>query len=108
VQTQDGAVGRGAGMESDLLADGAHGRGRVFGPVRGSRRQWGRTASYGVEAEVSPRTVLRRHARLVRRRRADQRGRPGRPRTQAVIRRPALEMARDDPTWGYTARCTVS
>jgi transposase InsO family protein len=50
---------------------------------------------------VSPRTVLRWHARLVQRHWTFPHRRPGRPRTAAVIRGLVLEMARDNPTWGY-------
>ena len=46
---------------------------------------------------VSPRTVLRWHACLVRRRWAYPRRAPGRPRTAQVIRALVLEMARDNP-----------
>jgi hypothetical protein len=49
---------------------------------------------------VTPRTLLRWHAELVRRRWTYPRRRPGRPRTGPAIRRLALEMARDNPTWG--------
>ena len=50
---------------------------------------------------VSPRTLLRWHASLVRRRWAYPRRAPGRPRTAQVIRALVLEMARDNPGWGY-------
>jgi putative transposase len=50
---------------------------------------------------VTPRTLLRWHADLVRRRWTYPRRRPGRPRTDPAIRRLALEMARDNPAWGY-------
>ena len=50
---------------------------------------------------VTPRTLLRWHAELVRRRWTYPRRTPGRPRTSPTIRRLALEMARDNPTWGY-------
>lgn len=50
---------------------------------------------------VSPRTILRWHAALVRRRWTYQRRRPGRPSTAAAIRRLVVEMARDNPLWGY-------
>jgi hypothetical protein len=50
---------------------------------------------------VSPRTILRLHAALVRRRWTYPRRRPGRPATAAAIRRLVLEMARDNPLWGY-------
>ena len=50
---------------------------------------------------VSPRTLLRWHADLVRRRWAYPRRTPGRPRTAQAIRALVLEMARDNPAWGY-------
>jgi putative transposase len=48
---------------------------------------------------ISPRSLLRWHADLVRRRWAYPRRTPGRPRTAAAIRALVLEMARDNP--GY-------
>jgi putative transposase len=50
---------------------------------------------------VSPRTLLRWHAGLVRRRWACPRRAPGRPRTAPAVRALVLEMARDSPGWGY-------
>jgi putative transposase len=50
---------------------------------------------------VSPRTLLRWHADLVRRRWGHPRRTPGRPRTGQVIRALVLEMAYDNPGWGY-------
>jgi transposase InsO family protein len=50
---------------------------------------------------VSPRTLLRWHADLVKRRWACPRRAPGRPPTAQAIRALALEMARDNPAWGY-------
>jgi putative transposase len=50
---------------------------------------------------VSPRTVLRWHADLVRRRWTFPRHAPGRPRTGQSVRALVLEMARDNPSWGY-------
>ena len=50
---------------------------------------------------VTPRTLLRWHAELVKRRWTYPRRAPGRPRTGPAIRRLVLEMARDNPTWGY-------
>jgi hypothetical protein len=50
---------------------------------------------------VSPRTLLRWHAGLVRRRWAYPRRTPGRPRTAPAIRALVLEMAHDNPGWGY-------
>jgi transposase InsO family protein len=50
---------------------------------------------------VSPRTLLRWHASLVRRKWTYPRRDPGRPRTASAIRELVLEMARDNPGWGY-------
>src|SRR6266567_3191415 len=50
---------------------------------------------------VSPRTVLRWHAALVRRRWTYPHRRSGRPSTAIAIRRLVVEMARDNPLWGY-------
>jgi transposase len=50
---------------------------------------------------VSPRTVLRWHADLVRRHWAYPRRSAGRPRTGASVRALVLEMARNNPGWGY-------
>jgi putative transposase len=53
---------------------------------------------------VSLRTLLRWHADLVRRKWAYPRRRPGRPRTGQSVRALVLEMARDNPGWGYASR----
>jgi putative transposase len=50
---------------------------------------------------VSPRTLLRWHADLVRRHWSFPRRTPGRPRTGQSVRALVLEMARDNPGWGY-------
>ncbi|HXL91095.1 MAG TPA: integrase core domain-containing protein [Streptosporangiaceae bacterium] len=50
---------------------------------------------------VSPRTLLRWHADLFRRRWAYPRRGPGRPGTATRIRALVLVMARDNPGWGY-------
>ncbi|MGH3280583.1 MAG: hypothetical protein ACRDNW_15785 [Trebonia sp.] len=50
---------------------------------------------------VSLRTVLRWHADLVRRRWTFPRHAPGRPRTGRSVRALVLEMAEDNPSWGY-------
>ena len=50
---------------------------------------------------ISPQTLLRWHADLVRRHWAYPRRGPGRPRTAATVRALVLEMARDNPGWGY-------
>jgi putative transposase len=54
---------------------------------------------------VTPRTLLRWHADLVKRRWTHLHRTPGRPRTGPTIRRLVLEMARDNPTWGYRRIC---
>lgn len=50
---------------------------------------------------ISPRTLLRWHAHLVRRRWAYPHRAPGWPRTAKPVRVLVLEMARDNPGWGY-------
>jgi putative transposase len=50
---------------------------------------------------VSPRTLLRWHADLVRRRWVYPHRAPGRPRTAQAIRALVLGMARDNSAWGY-------
>ncbi|MGH3260113.1 MAG: integrase core domain-containing protein [Streptosporangiaceae bacterium] len=50
---------------------------------------------------VSPRTLLRWHAHLVRRHWSYPRRAPGRPGTAKPVRALVLEMARDNPGWGY-------
>jgi putative transposase len=50
---------------------------------------------------VSPRTLLRWHARLVARRWTHPGRPPGRPPTSQPIRALVLRMARENPTWGY-------
>jgi putative transposase len=49
---------------------------------------------------VSPRTLLRWHARLVRWHWTQSRCAPGRPRTGPAVRALVLEMARENPGWG--------
>ena len=50
---------------------------------------------------VSPRTLMRWHAGLVRRNWTYPRRAPGRPRTASAIRELVLEVARGNPGWGY-------
>jgi len=50
---------------------------------------------------VSPRTLLRWHAQLVARRWTYPRRRPGRPPIPPPIRALVVQMARDNPRWGY-------
>ncbi|HLK01287.1 MAG TPA: hypothetical protein VKU39_15450 [Streptosporangiaceae bacterium] len=49
---------------------------------------------------ISPRTLLRWHADLVRRHWAYPRRGPGRPGTATAIHALVLEMAHDNPGWG--------
>lgn len=50
---------------------------------------------------VSPRTLLRWHQQLVARRWTYPHRRPGRPPTRPTIRALVLQMARENPRWGY-------
>src|SRR6187200_262953 len=50
---------------------------------------------------VSPRSLLRWHAQLVARRWTYPHRRPGRPPTASPIWALVLQMARENPTWGY-------
>jgi putative transposase len=50
---------------------------------------------------ASPRTLLRWHTQLVARRWTYPRRQPGRPPTPPSIRALILQMARENPTWGY-------
>jgi putative transposase len=50
---------------------------------------------------VSPRTLPRWHPDLVRRRWTYPCRAPGRPRAASAVRELVLEMARDNPGWGY-------
>ena len=50
---------------------------------------------------VTPRTLLRWHAHLVRRRWTYPRRGPGRPPTRPTIRALVLRLAAENPTWGY-------
>jgi putative transposase len=52
---------------------------------------------------ISPRTMLRWHASLVRRHWSYPRRTPGRPRTDKAVRALALEMARDNQAGGTGA-----
>jgi putative transposase len=54
---------------------------------------------------ITPRTLLRWHAGLLRHHWTYWHRTPGRPRTGPTIRRLTLEMAGDNPTWGYRRIC---
>ncbi|MEV6132664.1 integrase core domain-containing protein [Streptomyces violaceusniger] len=50
---------------------------------------------------VTPRSVLRRHARLVARKWTYPHPRPGRPPKPEALRKLVLRLARENPGWGY-------
>ncbi len=50
---------------------------------------------------VSPRTLLRWHADMVRHHWTSPHRRPGRPPITRQVRTPVVQMARENPTWGY-------
>ncbi|WP_186000182.1 helix-turn-helix domain-containing protein [Streptomyces malaysiensis] len=50
---------------------------------------------------VTPRSVLRRHARLVARKWTCPRRCPGRPPKPEALRQLVLRLARENPGWGY-------
>jgi hypothetical protein len=62
----------------------------------------GRRILAHVATVVTPDTILRWHRELIARKWTYVRSRPGRPGVQAEIRRLAIRMATDNPSWGYT------
>ena len=65
--------------------------------------QIGRYGLSEIATLVTPDTLLRWYRELVARKYDDSKKRgPGRPRTSAEVQRLILEMARDNPRWGYT------
>jgi putative transposase len=61
-------------------------------------------SSHGVLL-VTPRTLLRWHQRLVRRKWRQATGRPGRPSLPAEVRELVLRLARENPRWGHRRIC---
>jgi putative transposase len=57
--------------------------------------------SHGSRLFLMPRTLLRWHAGLVKRRWTYPRRGPGRPPTQPTIRIPVMRLAAENPTWGH-------
>ena len=62
----------------------------------------GRCILAQVATIVTPDTILRWHRELIAPKWTYVRSRPGRPGVQAKIRRLAVRMATDNPSWGYT------
>ncbi|HEY8778705.1 MAG TPA: helix-turn-helix domain-containing protein [Solirubrobacterales bacterium] len=54
---------------------------------------------------VTPRTLLRWHHALVRRKWRHEGGRPGRPQLSAEIQQLVLRLARENPRWGHRRIC---
>ena len=54
---------------------------------------------------VTPRTLLRWHQRLLRRKWRQATGRPGRPSLPAEVRELVLRLARENPRWGHRRIC---
>src|SRR5262249_10346733 len=54
---------------------------------------------------VNPRTLLRWHRTLVRRKWRQPAGRVGRPPLSPAIRELVLRLAREDPRWGHRRIC---
>jgi transposase InsO family protein len=62
----------------------------------------GRRVLAQVATIVTPDTILRWHRQLIARKWTYPRRRPGRPTTLPKIRRLVVQMATDNPSWGYT------
>ena len=62
----------------------------------------GRRILADIATIVTPDTILRWHRELIARKWTYTTARPGRPGVQAEIRRLAVRMATDNPSWGYT------
>jgi hypothetical protein len=62
---------------------------------------------YGLQLLVTPDTIMRWHRDITRRRWAarSMRGKTGRPATSRNIRALILQLARENPDWGYRRIC---
>jgi putative transposase len=61
--------------------------------------------SLGGARVVSPRTLLRRHQALVRRKWRQENGQRGRPKLPAEVQELVLRLARENPRWGHRRIC---
>ena len=87
-------------------------RGHVRGRIRLTDKERRRLAVHGhrvgrrrfrdVATIVTPDTILRWHRQLIARKWTYAKRRGGRPGVHAEIRRLAVRMAEENPTWGYT------
>jgi hypothetical protein len=87
-------------------------RGHVRGPIRLTDDERRRLAVHGqrlgrrklgeVATIVTPDTILRWHRQLIARKWTYAKKRGGRPGVLAEIRRLVVQMAEENPTWGYT------
>jgi hypothetical protein len=74
---------------------------RVRPPVLGRVSPCSATGLQQSHLFVTPRTLLRRHAHLVKRRWTYPKRTPRRPPTRPTIRALTLRLATENPTWGY-------
>lgn len=70
--------------------------------LAGIGHRLGRRVLGEVATIVTPDTILRWHRQLIARKWTYVASRPGRPGVQVEIRRLAVRMATDNPSWGYT------
>jgi putative transposase len=94
--------------ENRVLREQLGGRRLLFTDVQRRRlaakaRKIGRKGLFEISTLVTPDTLLRWYRRLIARKYDGSQARgAGRPKTAAEIERLILQMARDNPRWGYT------